>query len=75
MVGSDNYCLRLNEFEVNAEIYWKKLQAENDFCDVTFACEDQHIKTHKFIFFSCPPVLKNILMLNIASHPDYSLEN
>ena len=42
MVGNDNYCLRLNEFEVNTEIYWQKLKNENDFCDVTPACEDKH---------------------------------
>ena len=58
MVGNDNYCLRLNEFEVNAELYWQKLQNEKYFCDVTLVCEDKHIKTHKFIIFSCPPVLK-----------------
>ena len=69
MVGNDNYCLCLNEFEVNAEIYWQKLQIENNFCDVTLACEDKHIKTHKLIISSCSPVLKNILMLNTASHP------
>ena len=51
MVGNDNYCLPLNEFEINAEIYWQKLQNEKDFCDVTLVCEDKLIKTHKFIFF------------------------
>ena len=51
MVGNDNYCLRLNEFEVNAEIYWQKLQNEKYFYDVTLICEDKRIKTHKFIFF------------------------
>ena len=52
MVGNDNYCLCLNEFEVNAEIYWQKLQIENDFYDVTCAREDKHIKTHKLIISS-----------------------
>ena len=50
MVGNDNYCLTLNEFEVNADIYWEKLQNEKDFCDVTLVCEDKNIKTHKFIY-------------------------
>ena len=51
MVGNDNYCLPLNEFEINAEIYWQKLQNEKDFCDVTLVYEDKLIKTHKFICF------------------------
>ena len=49
MVGNDNYCLGLNEFEINAEIYWQQLQIENDFYDVTHAREDKHIKTLKLI--------------------------
>ena len=40
MAGNDNYCFRLDEFEGNAITYWQQLQMENDFCDVTLACED-----------------------------------
>ena len=69
MAGNDNYCLRLNGFESNAKIYWQDLQAENDFCDVTLACEDKQIKTHKLIISSCSPVLGNILKLNQTPHP------
>merc|ERR1719482_1617538 len=69
MADNENYCLRLNEFEGNAKIYWQKLQTENDLCDVTLACEDKQIKTHKLIISSCSPVLRNILKLNLTSHP------
>ena len=58
MVEKDNYCLSLNEFEVNTDIYWQKFQNGKDFCDVTLVCKDKNIKTHKFIIFSCLPVLK-----------------
>ena len=30
--------------------YWKQLQSESYFCDVTLACDDRQYKTHKFIF-------------------------
>ena len=69
MVGNDNFCLRLNEFEGNVKIYWQELQKENDFCDVTLACEDKQIKTHKLIISSSSPVLANILKLNQTPHP------
>ena len=30
---------------------------KNDFCDVTLACEDKHIKTHKPVISSTSPVI------------------
>ena len=69
MAANDNYCLRLNEFEGNAKIYWQELQKENDFCDVTLACENKQIKTHKLIISSFSPVLANILKSNQTPHP------
>ena len=29
-----------------------QLQSECNFCDVTFVCDDEQIKTHKFVFSS-----------------------
>ena len=59
MVSTDNFCLRLNEFEKNIKTSWKELQEESDFCDVTLACEQKKIKTHKLIISACSPVLRN----------------
>ena len=69
MSASKKYCLRLNEFEGNAKLYWQALQKEIDFCDVTLACEDKQIEAHKLIISSCSPVLGNILKLNQTAHP------
>ena len=64
MPGSDNYCLRLNEFEGNVKISWQELETDKDFCDVTQACEDKQIKTHRLIISSFIPVLRSILNFN-----------
>ena len=69
MTGSENFYLRLNGFEGNAKIYWEELQTEKDFYDVTLACDDKQIKTHKLVISSCSPVLRNILKLNQTLHP------
>ena len=61
MTSGENFCLRLNEFERNVKTYWQQLQDEKHFCDVTLACDDGHIKTHKILISSCSPVLKNML--------------
>ena len=69
MVGNDNFCLRLKEFEDNAKMYWQELQKDNYFCNVTLACEDKQIRTHKFIISSFSPILSNILKLSQTPHP------
>ena len=68
MTGSDNYCLRINEFEGNVKVSWQELETDKDFCDVTLACEDKQIKTHRLIISSFSPVLRNILKFNQAPH-------
>ena len=37
---------------------------EKEFCDLTLACKDKQIQTHKVIILSCSPVLRNILKKN-----------
>ena len=44
-MGSDNFCLRWNDFEHNINSSLKELRDEKDFFDVTLACEgDDHIQ-------------------------------
>ena len=69
MTHSDNFCLRLNSFDTHISTFWKECQVEQDFCDLTLACEDKQIKTHKIIVSSCSPVIRNILKLNQTTHP------
>jgi len=64
MAQSNSSCLRLNSFEKNIKTSWKELQMEEDFCDVTLACEDKLVKTHTFIISSCSSVLRSILKKN-----------
>ena len=64
MIENDNVCFLLDEFERNIKTSWHKLQNEEDLFDVTLACEDKQIKTHKIIISSCSPVLKNILKVS-----------
>ena len=49
MVNNDNYCLCSNQFEKYAKTSWQESQMDKDYFDVTLACEDQQIKTHKII--------------------------
>ena len=76
----DSFYLTLNEFGKTVKTIWKTLQTENDFCDMTLACGDTLIQTHKVIISAMSPVLRNILKQNIlemwrAGWPDNLLFN
>ena len=68
MAANDVFCLRLQDFEVNIRESWKEIQNERDFCDVTLACDDQQIPTHKIILSCGSPVFRNILKQNSNQH-------
>ena len=40
---------------------WQELQIGIYFCDVTLACEEKQIDTHKLNISSCSPVLWSII--------------
>ena len=69
MSANDNFCLRLNSFDENVKRAWKEMQMEEDFCDMTLACQDKQIKTHKLIISSYSPVLRTILKSTQNPHP------
>ena len=69
MAANDVFCLRLQDFDSNIRDSWKEIQSQNDFCDVTLACDDKQIVTHKFIISSSSPVFRNILKQNSNQHP------
>ena len=65
----DSFYLTLNEFGKTVRTIWKTLQTENDFYDMTMACGDTLIQTHKVIISAMSPVLRNILKQNSNQHP------
>ena len=69
MAANETFCLGFNEFEGVIKSCWQELQRENDLCDITLACEEKQIKTHKFVVCTFSPVLRNILKLHQNKHP------
>ena len=54
----DNICLRVNEFEESTMMYWQELHMEDNFGDMSLACEDKIIKAHKVIISFYSPIIK-----------------
>jgi hypothetical protein len=69
--GTDNFCLRWNDFAENVSGAFKDLRAESDFFDVTLACSDSGAKTlqaHKVILSACSTFFKGMLRQQMSAH-------
>ena len=67
---SEKLCLKWNDFKENVMNAFENLREDNDFSDVTLACEDgQQVEAHKVILASASATLKALLERNKHSHP------
>ena len=62
MAGPQKLCLNWNNFQTNISSAFRGLRSDNDFADVTLACEDgQFFSAHKVILASSSPFFMGIL--------------
>ena len=67
---SENFCLKWNDFQQNTVCSISELRNDQEFADVTLACEDgHHIDAHRIILTSCSPFFRSVLKRNNHSHP------
>ena len=69
MTESDTFCLKWNEFENNVSSTLKDFKDEEDFFDVTLACEDEQVQAHKLIISACSPFFRQVLRKHKHSVP------
>merc|ERR1719342_1337428 len=70
MAGPQKLCLNWKNFQQNISTAFRDLRSDNDFTDVTLACEDgQILSAHKVILASSSPFFMNILKLHKNPHP------
>ena len=66
----EKLCLRWNEFKENAITAFGSLRDDQDFSDVTLACEDgQQVEAHKVILAASSPFFQNLMKRNKHPHP------
>jgi len=65
----DKFSLKWNDFEYNISQAFRELRDEEDFFDVTLACEDEQIQAHKVILSAGSQFFRNILKRNKHQHP------
>ena len=68
---SEKLCLQWNDFKENVTTTFGSLrQHNNDFADVTLACEDgKQFEVHKVILATSSPFFQNLLKKNNHAHP------
>ena len=67
---SEKLCLQWNDFQENIKSAFGNLREDNDFTDVTLACEDgQQVEAHKVILAASSPFFQKLLGRNKHPHP------
>ena len=67
---SEKFNLSWNNFTSWTKSTFKDLLKEQEFTDVTLACEDdKQIKAHKVILSACSHFFRNIILKNPHPHP------
>ena len=67
---TEKLCLQWNDFKENVTTAFGSLREQNDFADITLACEDdKQFEAHKVILVSSSPFFQNILKRNKHAHP------
>ena len=70
MQTSEKFCLRWNDFQENVNSSFRDLRKDNEFTDVTLACEDGYqMEAHKVILASSSPFFQNMLKRNKHANP------
>ena len=70
MDASEKLCLSWNDFKDNITSSFGELREDQDFTDVTLACEEgKQVEAHKIILAASSPFFKDILKRNKHKHP------
>ena len=68
--SNEKLCLQWNEFKENISSAVGDLRHDNEFTDVTLACEDgQQVEAHKVVLVASSPFFLSILKKNKHPHP------
>jgi ethanolamine utilization protein EutA (predicted chaperonin) len=69
MSGDKQYFLRWSNFSENIVTSLERLRGDEDFVDVTLACEGHSLKAHKVVLSACSHYIKKLLKDNPCAHP------
>ena len=65
----NSFLLNWDQHQINSTLALRNIWEEEEFLDVTLACDDDQIAAHKVVLSSASPFFRNILKRNPHSHP------
>ncbi|XP_070506265.1 protein abrupt isoform X5 [Chironomus tepperi] len=67
--SDQQYALKWNDFQSSILSSFRHLRDEEDFVDVTLACDQRSFTAHKVVLSACSPYFRKLLKANPCEHP------
>ncbi|XP_058468064.1 broad-complex core protein isoforms 1/2/3/4/5 isoform X3 [Malaya genurostris] len=75
MVDTQHFCLRWNNYQSSITSAFENLRDDEDFVDVTLACDGRSLKAHRVVLSACSPYFRELLKSTPCKHPVIVLQD
>lgn len=65
MVDTQHFCLRWNNYQSSITSAFENLRDDEDFVDVTLACDGKSLKAHRVVLSACSPYFRELLKVSL----------
>lgn len=65
MVDTQHFCLRWNNYQSSITSAFENLRDDEDFVDVTLACDGRSLKAHRVVLSACSPYFRELLKVRL----------
>lgn len=69
MVDTQHFCLRWNNYQSSITSAFENLRDDEDFVDVTLACDGKSLKAHRVVLSACSPYFRELLKVKLGPSP------
>ncbi|XP_047110389.1 broad-complex core protein isoforms 1/2/3/4/5 isoform X1 [Schistocerca piceifrons] len=75
MAETQHFCLRWNNYQSSITSAFENLRDDEDFVDVTLACDGKSLKAHRVVLSACSPYFRELLKSTPCKHPVIVLQD
>lgn len=75
MVDTQHFCLRWNNYQSSITSAFENLRDDEDFVDVTLACDGRSLKAHRVVLSACSPYFRELLKVSQSLYFSYNTES
>ncbi|KAJ9577416.1 hypothetical protein L9F63_006010, partial [Diploptera punctata] len=75
MADTQHFCLRWNNYQSSITSAFENLRDDEDFVDVTLACDGKSLKAHRVVLSACSPYFRELLKSTPCKHPVIVLQD